>query len=266
MQKVFVFFLSSLCLLNFCEGCEIDDTCTSSEGYAGIIKRASNCEQFVQISRHSSVMPCGFDGRFPLTCCETEETFDETTTADVDETPEPSKTADYDYDVFKTTTPKPLTTTDFDKGFIEPSTREPATTTPNPLTTTDFDYGFFDDSLAVRIFTRPVVSQCTGFRKKPDIDVIVEIRIINGKLSDLGEFPHFAMIGYRKDDGGHSFDCGGALISDKFVLTAAHCCIRGRLPNIVRLGKVSKRTVLNKELIRTIISDFNRLRRARRSF
>lgn len=218
MLRAFVFFLLSLYLLNSLEGCEVDDSCTTSDGDPGIVKRAVNCELF---SIYSRTMPCGFDGIFPLTCCETQETIDEVITF------EPS-----------TATPEPLLTTDFDYEMFAPSTLKPSTRTS---TATDIDYGFFDDPFSSRISTRPAVSQCTGFGKKPDIDSLVEIRIINGKLSELGEFPHFAMLGYRKDDDTHSFDCGGALISNKFVLTANHCCMRGRFPKIVRLGKVRKR-------------------------
>lgn len=43
-------------------------------------------------------------------------------------------------------------------------------------------------------------------------------RIISGTEADIGEFPWMVAIGLNK-----MFFCGGALISDIFVLTAAHC-------------------------------------------
>lgn len=47
--------------------------------------------------------------------------------------------------------------------------------------------------------------------------------IVGGVLANEHEFPHMVAIGYRNFDGGMTYGCGGSLISERFVLTAAHC-------------------------------------------
>lgn len=63
--------------------------------------------------------------------------------------------------------------------------------------------------------------------------------IVGGEAAKHGEFPHQALLGYPREDGSpepYSFSCGGSLISDRFILTAAHCFSYGD-PVIVRLGE-----------------------------
>lgn len=48
-----------------------------------------------------------------------------------------------------------------------------------------------------------------------------------------------AAIGYSQDNS--SFDCGGTIISEYYILTAAHCTPTRRPPVKIRLGKVSAR-------------------------
>lgn len=61
--------------------------------------------------------------------------------------------------------------------------------------------------------------------------------IVGGVRAEAGEFPHMAAIGYIDFNRELSFKCGGSLISESFVLTAAHCTYADRTrPSIVRLG------------------------------
>jgi len=67
--------------------------------------------------------------------------------------------------------------------------------------------------------------------------------IVGGVKTKAGEYPHMAAIGWRGLDGSLEFKCGGSLISDKFVLTAAHCArADGSAPSIVRLGDQNLKT------------------------
>jgi len=66
-------------------------------------------------------------------------------------------------------------------------------------------------------------------------------RIVGGTASQLGEFPWMALIEYQKPNG-RGFYCGGALINNRYVVTAAHCVKGKDIPSTwrvhgVRLGE-----------------------------
>lgn len=70
--------------------------------------------------------------------------------------------------------------------------------------------------------------------------------IVGGEKTKNGEYPHMAAIGWRSIDGTLSFKCGGSLISERFVLTAAHCGrADGQEPSIVRLGDQNIKSTLD---------------------
>lgn len=50
-------------------------------------------------------------------------------------------------------------------------------------------------------------------------------RIIGGDVTKIAEFPWAALIEYSRTDKSNEFYCGGALINNLYVLTAAHCII-----------------------------------------
>lgn len=61
--------------------------------------------------------------------------------------------------------------------------------------------------------------------------------IVGGQVANPGEFPHMAALGYPDFNGGLAFKCAGSLISDLYVLSAAHCAVADRSrPSVVRLG------------------------------
>ncbi|XP_053949116.1 serine protease SP24D-like [Anastrepha ludens] len=48
-------------------------------------------------------------------------------------------------------------------------------------------------------------------------------RIVGGTDANIGQFPH--QVSLQREDGSHT--CGGSIISENFILTAAHCVVVG---------------------------------------
>ena len=68
---------------------------------------------------------------------------------------------------------------------------------------------------------------------------VLDIRIVGGQDAELGEFPYTALLGSKS-----GWFCGGTLINQHYVLTAAHCI--GRLTR-VRLGEYNVTRVIDQD-------------------
>ncbi|KAH8246421.1 hypothetical protein KR026_009881 [Drosophila bipectinata] len=82
---------------------------------------------------------------------------------------------------------------------------------------------------------RPAVAAC---RKIRGDTLPIGDRILDGVRVGLGVYPHMAAIAYNSF-GTTEYRCGGSLIDDRYVLTAAHCISEEFRPAFVRLGAVN---------------------------
>ncbi|CAH1365893.1 unnamed protein product [Tenebrio molitor] len=59
--------------------------------------------------------------------------------------------------------------------------------------------------------------------KRNECDHKVDPLIIGGELANIREFPHMAAIGYKNNSDKVRWLCGGTILSEQYILTAAHC-------------------------------------------
>lgn len=89
------------------------------------------------------------------------------------------------------------------------------------------------DTAIIPLTLNPKPIKYQNFNCSKTVDLIV-----GGEAAKPKEFPHQALLGWPDVDKPQEYDfrCGGSLISEYFVLTAAHC-FKESYPVVVRLGE-----------------------------
>lgn len=64
----------------------------------------------------------------------------------------------------------------------------------------------------------------------------IQTRIVDGQKAEPGQFPYYAFVNVRLQQKGKGTACGASLISDEWLLTAAHCLDDARIVK-VELGE-----------------------------
>uniref|UniRef100_A0A2M4BS35 CLIP domain-containing serine protease n=2 Tax=Anopheles marajoara TaxID=58244 RepID=A0A2M4BS35_9DIPT len=80
----------------------------------------------------------------------------------------------------------------------------------------------------------------TTLPQPPQCGLQLTDRVVGGQPTKIDEFPWTALIEFQKADGRFGFHCGGSLINQRYIVTAAHCINaipRGWKVHRVRLGE-----------------------------
>lgn len=95
-----------------------------------------------------------------------------------------------------------------------------------------------------------VVLNCSAAKIDPKLKIDLDPRIVNGQNATRGQFPFYALLLINTPSGRGA--CGGNLITNQWILTAAHCVVEGdsfevhlgalQVGNLTEPGRVIVRT------------------------
>ncbi|XP_035718534.1 serine protease snake-like [Vespa mandarinia] len=77
--------------------------------------------------------------------------------------------------------------------------------------------------LVYEIEPSPVLRIGAGFNVVSRCAIVGTPLIVGGIKAKMAEFPHMAVIGFGRNLSDVSWLCGGSIISERYILTAAHC-------------------------------------------
>ncbi|XKL59436.1 hypothetical protein PGB90_000452 [Kerria lacca] len=151
-----------------------------------ICKRTNLCQYVTEISKSGKVVSCGFEEHTPKICC-------------------PEKL------------PTKLSTS------TNKNSNKTVRSTKNSYTTVIKKCQQYAQARYVNIFVRGEYLGAPS-RNVSKMDCVASVElIVGGNITKPKEFPHMALIGYNDRLEDASWDCGGTLISERYVLSAAHC-------------------------------------------
>lgn len=222
------------------------DICVK-DGVAGVCKNIRKCQGAInEIRKGNPPQTCSFDRSDPIVCC---------------------------FDIVQPATTTTTTTTTTSRPPVATTTRRSSTTTteyippeysyvdtmnineecePLPLSLTSKKTGQKAWDKCVE-YQEQLVYPCEksvaltgGNSRSSHCHHNTDKLIVGGQNAAANEFPHMALLGYGQDPS-IEWVCGGALISNRFILTAGHCIESRDLGNVTYayIGALRRRDLTN---------------------
>ncbi|XP_046392234.1 serine protease snake-like [Ischnura elegans] len=210
-NALFVLF-AVITIVSGAAGQYVGDSCSAdNRGSPGRCAVISNCPSVLEGLRRGRVpVSCGFQGSSPIVCCPAASgtggnaaTTPSTTTRQTTRATTPVTTVQTTTTVRAIVNNQGVGGRNNPKSIAERKCREYS----------QWVYTLEDSPVNLPGSVRANVSQC-AVEETP--------LIVGGVRAKSAEFPHMAAIGYGSESN-VAWLCGGSLISENFVLTAAHC-------------------------------------------